>query len=47
LPFGNYLIFYSPIADGVIVLRFLHRARNLPELFRPEKAESPNPPEAQ
>jgi toxin ParE1/3/4 len=31
--FGNYLIFYRPIADGIEVLRILHGARDIDALF--------------
>jgi len=30
---GNYVIFYRPITDGIIVIRVLHGARDLPELL--------------
>ena len=30
---GNYVIFYHPHADGVIVIRVLHGARDLPGMF--------------
>jgi len=33
LPVGNYVIFYRPIEDGIVVIRVLHGARDLPELF--------------
>jgi len=33
LPVGNYVIFYRPHADGVIVIRVLHGARDLPGMF--------------
>ncbi len=32
-PVGDYLIFYRPDSDGVVVIRVLHGARNLPPLF--------------
>ncbi|MDB5358304.1 MAG: plasmid stabilization system protein [Phycisphaerales bacterium] len=32
--FGNYLIFYIPTKDGIDVLRVLHGARNLDQIFR-------------
>ena len=36
LPFGNYLIFYLPETDGILVIRVLHGARRIsPELFAP------------
>lgn len=30
---GNYLIVFEPSGDGAIILRVLHGARNLPEIF--------------
>jgi len=33
LPVGNYMTLYRPHADGIIVIRVLHGARDLPELF--------------
>ena len=33
LPVGNYVILYRPHADGVIVIRVLHGARDLPGMF--------------
>jgi toxin ParE1/3/4 len=30
---GNYVIFYRPDSDGVTVIRVLHGARDLPEMF--------------
>ena len=30
---GNYLIFYRPNEDGIVVIRVLHGSRDLPELF--------------
>jgi toxin ParE1/3/4 len=35
-PFGNYMIFYRPAKDGVVIVRVLHGARNLPETFKAE-----------
>jgi toxin ParE1/3/4 len=32
-PVGNYLIFYRPATDGIEVIRVLHGARDIPELF--------------
>jgi toxin ParE1/3/4 len=34
LPFGNYVIFYRPVSDGIQVIRVLHGARDLPGLFQ-------------
>ena len=33
-PHGNYLIFYLPEPDGLLVLRVVHGARDLPSLFQ-------------
>ena len=32
-PIGNYVIFYQPANDGIAVVRVLHGARDIPELF--------------
>ena len=32
-PVGNYIIFYREVAEGIQVIRILHGARHLPELF--------------
>jgi toxin ParE1/3/4 len=32
-PIGNYIIFYRPVPDGIQVIRVLHGARDIPELF--------------
>lgn len=32
-PFGNYLIFYFPLKNGIEIIRVLHGARDLPDLF--------------
>ena len=32
-PVGNYLVFYRPAIDGIEVIRVLHGARDIPELF--------------
>lgn len=32
-PFGNYLIFYFPLNNGIEVIRVLHAARNILDLF--------------
>jgi toxin ParE1/3/4 len=32
-PIGRHLIFYRPIANGIEVIRVIHGARNLSELF--------------
>ena len=33
LPVGNYVILYRPHGDGIIVIRVLHGARDLPGMF--------------
>ncbi len=33
MPVGNYVIFYRPEEDGVVVIRVLHGARDLPGLL--------------
>ena len=32
-PFGRYVIFYTPIEDGIDVVRVLHTARDADALF--------------
>lgn len=32
-PFGRYVIFYAPLADGIDVIRVLHGARDIDALF--------------
>ena len=32
-PVGNYFIFYQSTNDGIAVVRVLHGARDIPELF--------------
>jgi toxin ParE1/3/4 len=32
-PCGNYIIFYHPLDDGVEIIRFLHGARDVRDLF--------------
>lgn len=34
-PFHNYILFYLPTADGVVLVRLLHGARDLPPLIPP------------
>lgn len=36
--FGNYLIFYLPHQNGIDVIRFLHAARDIDNLFAREEA---------
>lgn len=33
-PVGSYVVFYRPDDDGLVVVRVLHGARNIAELFR-------------
>jgi toxin ParE1/3/4 len=33
VPVGNYIIFYHAVEDGIEVIRVLHGAQDLPELF--------------
>ncbi|HET6249152.1 MAG TPA: type II toxin-antitoxin system RelE/ParE family toxin [Tepidisphaeraceae bacterium] len=33
-PVGKYLIFYTPLPDGIVVIRVLHGARDLRRIFR-------------
>ena len=35
-PVGNYVVFYRPIEDGIEVVRVLHGARNIENLFKSE-----------
>lgn len=32
-PVGRYLIFYRPIPDGILILRILHSARDVVNVF--------------
>ena len=34
-PFPNYLLFYEDRADGIVLIRLLHGARDLPPLIPP------------
>jgi toxin ParE1/3/4 len=36
-PFGRYVIFFMPLADGVEVVRVLHGARDLDKVFQAEE----------
>ena len=36
-PFGNYLIFYFPLEDGIDIVRVLHGARDVDALFHPDE----------
>ena len=33
-PVGNFVVFYQPLEDGLLVLVVLHGARDIPKLFR-------------
>jgi len=33
---GNYLLFYRPLDDGIVVIRVAHGSRDLPALFEAE-----------
>ena len=33
-PVGNYVIFYRPLDDGIVLYRVLHGRRDLPQVFR-------------
>jgi len=37
--FGNYLIFYRPVAGGIDVLRVLHGAQDIPSVLADELAD--------
>jgi toxin ParE1/3/4 len=32
-PVGKYILFYQPIEDGILLVRVLHGARDIPSLF--------------
>jgi toxin ParE1/3/4 len=32
-PVGSYIVFYYPLPDGIDVLRVLHGARDIPDIF--------------
>jgi toxin ParE1/3/4 len=36
MPFGRYVIFYAPLADGIDVIRVLHSARDIDAVFDPD-----------
>jgi toxin ParE1/3/4 len=36
LPYGNYIIFYRLISDGILVVRILHGARDINSIFEAE-----------
>lgn len=38
-PFGNYVIFYKPIEDGIAILHVWHGSQNLPDLIRSARQE--------
>ena len=33
-PVGDYLIFYQPLRDGILIIRVLHGAQNLGRIFK-------------
>lgn len=33
-PVGSYVLFYRPRSDGIVLIRVLHGARDLPALFQ-------------
>lgn len=35
-PFGRYVIFYVPLADGIDVVRVIHSSRDIEAVFDPE-----------
>lgn len=35
-PFGNYVIFYRPLDDGIVIYRILHGRRDIPQVLRDE-----------
>jgi toxin ParE1/3/4 len=37
IPFGRYVIFYMPLADGIDVIRVLHSARDIDAAFGDER----------
>jgi len=39
LPFGRYVIFYEPLADGIDVVRVLHAARDVDAQFGTDSTE--------
>ena len=36
---GNYVVFYQPQDDGILVVRVLHSARDIPSVFGEEVAD--------
>lgn len=32
-PVGNYVVFYKSVEEGIVVVRVLHGARDIPNLF--------------
>ena len=37
VPFGRYIIFFLPLADGIELVRVIHGARDLDALFHQEE----------
>lgn len=35
-PFGRYVIFYEPLADGIDIVRVIHSARDVDAVFDPD-----------
>jgi toxin ParE1/3/4 len=38
-PAGNYVIFYRPTRDGIVIYRVLHGRRDLPQVLRDEQID--------
>ena len=38
-PVGNYVVFYQPRDDGILVVRVLHGARDIPSVFGGGKSD--------
>jgi toxin ParE1/3/4 len=36
-PFGRYIIFFLPLAEGIELVRVLHGARDISAIFHPEE----------
>ena len=32
-PFDNYVVYYEPIIDGILIVRVLHAARDVDDMF--------------
>ncbi|MBW3600471.1 MAG: type II toxin-antitoxin system RelE/ParE family toxin [Planctomycetes bacterium] len=33
-PVGSYVVYYKPTTEGVLIIRIIHGARTLPDVFR-------------